>query len=146
MDNSVEQPRLNKRGDRRGLHPNSRANLQPPRWKHGESGNPEGLSLKRVVSDILREPLRNVDPKKAKAIQLLALSIVRDAIKGSKEDRKEIWERLEGKVTQPIEAELSGETKQEVKLLFTTENLVEALKSLAAQGIYYDSPDKNLTD
>ena len=132
---------------KRKMSPNSLNNLKPnPEWVKGTSGNPEGLSLKRVVSDILREPLSQIDPKKAKAIQLLALSFVRDAIKGSKEDRKEIWERLEGKVTQPIEAELSGETKQEVKLLFTTENLVEALKSLAAQGIYYDSSDKNFTD
>jgi len=134
----------------RGHHPNSLKNLEKcvrsKSWKPGESGNPKGLSLKRHVSDALRGPLKNIDPKKAKAIELLALSIVRDAIKGSKEDRKEIWERLEGKVTQPIEAELSGETKQEVKLLFTPDNLAEAFKILAEQGIFYADPDKSSTD
>ena len=106
MVNQAEQLKYPK-----GRHPNTLKNLEKGRaklkekqigWKSGESGNPEGLSLKRRISDILREPLKSVDPKKAKAIQVLALAIVRDAIKGSKEDRKEIWERLEGKVTQPM--------------------------------------------
>ena len=93
---------LNRSGNKRGIHPNSQANLRP-NWHKGQSGNPEGLSLKRYISDILRKPLEGIDSKKAKAIELLALAIVRDAIKGSKEDRKEIWERLEGKVSQMLE-------------------------------------------
>ena len=99
MENSVEQAKLNKRGDSRGMHPNSRANLMPPRWTKGNSGNPEGLSLKRRISDILRELVTDqMDLKTARKIDLLARTIVQDAIKGSKEDRKEIWDRLEGKL------------------------------------------------
>ena len=120
MANSVEQPKLNKNGDRRGIHPNSRANLQPPRWKPGQSGNPEGLSLKRRVSDVLRDPLKSLskeDAKRTKAIELLAQAIVQDAIKGSKEDRKEIWERLDGKVIQGIAG--AGDGPIEIKVIYT---------------------------
>ena len=94
----------NRSGNKRGMHPKSLANLIPNRmsWKPGTSGNPEGLSLKRRVSDVLREPKRSLskeETKKVKAIELLARAIVEDAIKGSKEDRKEIWERLDGKLS-----------------------------------------------
>ena len=131
MTSSVEQPKLNKNGDRRGMHPNSKANLQPPRWKPGESGNPSGLSLKRYVNDVLREPLKNIDPKTAKAIQLLALAIVRDAIKGSKEDRKEIWERLEGKVTQPI----GGQDGKPIQIEFDAKSkLLSLINNLATRS------------
>ena len=102
---------LNRHGNTRGMHPASRANLRPsPAWKSGTSGNPEGLSLKRRVSDILREPKRSLskkEAKKVKAIDLLARAIVEDAIKGSKEDRKEIWERLDGKLA--VEVGMAGE-------------------------------------
>ena len=110
MDKSTEQTiKLNKHGNKRGMNPNSRKNLKPGPWKKGQSGNPQGLSLRRVVSDILRQPLENVDPKTAKSIEILAVAIVRDAIKGSKEDRKEIWERLEGKVAQVISGGSEGD-------------------------------------
>ena len=88
----------------RGRHPNSLKNLERGRanqksWKPGQSGNPEGLSLKRRISDILRELVTDqMDLKTARKIDLLARTIVQDAIKGSKEDRKEIWDRLEGKL------------------------------------------------
>jgi len=36
--------RLNSRGDRRGMHANSRHNLKP--WKVGQSGNPKGRRAK----------------------------------------------------------------------------------------------------
>ena len=102
---------LNRYGNARGMHPASRANLRPsPAWKPGTSGNPEGLSLKRRVSDILREPKRSLskkEAKKVKAIELLAREIVEDAIKGSREDRKEIWERLDGKLA--VEVGMAGE-------------------------------------
>ena len=102
MAESTEQ--RNRSGNKRGMHPKSQANLDAGKqsWKPGQSGNPEGLSLKRRVSDILREPKRSLskeETKKVKAIELLARAIVEDAIKGSKEDRKEIWERLDGKLS-----------------------------------------------
>lgn len=115
MANSSEQK--NRAGNRRGMHPNSRANLKPAPWRPGISGNPEGLSLKRHVSDILRDPLASIDAKKAKAIELLARAIVQDAIKGSKDDRKEIWERLDGKVIQGIAGPDDGPI--EIKVIYT---------------------------
>ena len=42
LSNSTEQ--LNKRGDTRGLHPNSRKNLKP--WQPGQSGNPKGRPIR----------------------------------------------------------------------------------------------------
>ena len=115
MANSIGQMK-NRIGDARGMHPNSRKNLKNGSWQKGQSGNPAGLSLKRVVSDILREPLETVDSRTAKAIELLALAIVRDAIKGSKEDRKEIWERLEGKVAQPLVG--GGESEAPIRIIY----------------------------
>ena len=105
----------------RGYHPNSLKNLAIGRarqksWQPGQSGNPAGVSLKKHVSDILREPLRGVDSKTAKAIELLAMAIVRDAIKGSKEDRKEIWERLEGKIAQPLVG--GGESEAPIRIIY----------------------------
>ena len=102
MAESTEQ--RNRSGNKRGMHPKSQANLDAGKqsWQPGQSGNPEGLSLKRRVSDVLREPKRSLskeETKKVKAIELLARAIVEDAIKGSKEDRKEIWERLDGKLS-----------------------------------------------
>jgi len=98
----------------RGYHPNSLKNLAIGRarqksWQPGQSGNPAGVSLKKYVSDILRQHLKNIDPKTAKSIEILAAAIVRDAIKGSKEDREEIWERLEGKVAQVISGGNEGD-------------------------------------
>ena len=112
----------NRSGNKRGMHPKSLANLIPNRmsWQPGESGNPEGLSLKRRVSDILREPLKGLskeEAKKVKAIEVLAMAIVQDAIKGSREDRKEIWERLDGKVTQGIAGPDDGPI--EIKVVYT---------------------------
>ena len=107
MAESVKQ--ANRSGNKRGMHPNSLANLKP-RWGKGASGNPEGLSLKRRVSDILRDPLKGLskeETRKTKAIDLLARAIVEDAIKGSREDRKEIWERLDGKLA--VEVGMAGE-------------------------------------
>ena len=117
MAESVEQ--ANRSGNKRGMHPNSLANLKP-RWGKGASGNSEGLSLKRRVSDVLRDPLKSLskeDAKRAKAIELLAQAIVLDAIKGSKEDRKEIWERLDGKVIQGIAGPDDGPI--EIKVIYT---------------------------
>ena len=110
MAESTEQ--RNRSGNKRGMHPKSQANLDAGKqsWKPGQSGNPEGLSLKRRVSDVLREPKRSLskeETKKVKAIELLARAIVEDAIKGSKEDRKEIWERLDGKLS--VEVGMAGE-------------------------------------
>jgi hypothetical protein len=41
---TMEIRRLNRRGDKRGLHPNSLKNLKP--WKPGQSGNPKGRPVR----------------------------------------------------------------------------------------------------
>jgi len=92
--NSGEQ--LNKKGNKRGMNSRSRANLRPnPAWKPGVSGNPEGLSLKKRVVIVLRQI---VDETGKMKIDQLAEAIVDDAIAGNAGDRKEIWDRLEGKL------------------------------------------------
>jgi hypothetical protein len=105
--------------DRRGTNPNSLANLKRGRhWKPGESGNPGGMSLKQAVMRVLEQPFDKPTGQE-KALHLLALSIVRDALKGSKEDRKEIWDRLDGKVTQPISGDDGG--PMQVRIVVTSE-------------------------
>jgi hypothetical protein len=43
MEDSIKSE-LNRKGDRRGLHPNSLKNLRP--WESGQSGNPKGRRVK----------------------------------------------------------------------------------------------------
>ncbi len=85
----------------RGKHPNCLKNLAPP-WQPGHSGNPEGISLLREVNLLLAKPLEKPGPK-APGKMHLAYAIIMDAIrKGNLSDRKEIWQRLDGVLTQEI--------------------------------------------
>ena len=86
----------------RGYHPNSLKNLAIGRarqksWQPGQSGNPAGVSLKKYVSDILREPLKNIDPKTAKSIEILAVAIVRMPSRGARKTGRRFGRGLRAK-------------------------------------------------
>jgi len=81
----------------KGKHPNSLANLRLG-WKPGQSGNPKGRPPGiKYVSEALREQLAN-DPA---LVDMLAKKLIERAQKNSN-DLNLLFERTEGKVTQPI--------------------------------------------
>lgn len=101
MADSTEQ--MNSNGNRRGMHPNSRKNLRPNR----NGRLPAKLSLTSLTKlELARIPTMEEDGFEGKGQSnawWIARNAVRDARKGDKSARQEIWERIEGKVSQPIE-------------------------------------------
>ena len=87
------------------VKPESLKNLKP-RWKPGESGNPKGRVPKpSCLTSWLKEDLAKIDPATGKTnAQLIAEKMVADAKAGVASARAEIFERVEGKVPQAIEA------------------------------------------
>jgi len=87
----------------KGKHPNSLANLKKG-WKPGQSGNPKGRPPGiKYVSEALREQLAN-DPA---LVDMLAKKLIERA-KENSNDLNLLFERTEGKVTQPISGEGGG--------------------------------------
>lgn len=97
----------NKSGNRRGLNPNSLANLRKGRpFKPGQSGNPKGRTPKAacitsLIREMLDQPMTKGKPETWR--QAIAKSILIGAVTGNSALVKELMERLEGRVTQPIE-------------------------------------------
>jgi hypothetical protein len=111
---------------------NTRAKLTPAmeanKWKKGEpSPNPSGRPRKAPISDAyarhvgdplpddLRSKLRL--PKGATWADAMALGQMRSAVRGNTPAAKEIADRIEGRVTQPI----SGENGEPVEVKWTVE-------------------------
>lgn len=80
------------------------ANLRPP-WGKGVSGNPGGRPKSRPITEMYERILN--DPKAVAAIQK---AVQKALIKGNMAmvlQLKEMTDRVEGKVTQPIEANIT---------------------------------------
>jgi len=89
-----------KTGEGRGSNPNSRKNLVL--FKPGQSGNPKGRPPNiRYLSEALRELLATGKVKDQAVIDALAANLVKRALRHSY-DLSLLWDRAEGKVTQPI--------------------------------------------
>ena len=106
MVQEERETKLNTRGNRRGMTPNSRKNLEK-----GREGNNHALrdySVTRIVKELIDEPAeeRFLDvPDKGKGLtwrQAIALRILSDSVRGK---YGELLDRLEGKVVQPIGGE-----------------------------------------
>ena len=80
------------------------ANLRPP-WKPGESGNPSGRPAKKPITEMYERILNNPEN----------LALIEDAVskaltRGNMAmvlQLKEMSDRVEGKVTQPIHADVT---------------------------------------
>ena len=92
--------KTNKAGDKRGLHPNTLANLADGtkswNWKPGQGGNVKGYSLKSRLLDALIQNGK-LEP------QCIGDEIVLSTIEGAKLREpapfRELWDRCEGKQT-----------------------------------------------
>lgn len=78
---------------------------EPYKWKAGESGNPSGRPKKKPVTEMYERILS--DPKNLAAIEQ---ATVKALLKGNMAmvlQLREMTDRVEGKVTQPIEADIT---------------------------------------
>lgn len=85
---------------------------RPPaqtRWKPGQSGNPAGRPKSLTFSEACRKLLAEIEDETTQetVADALARVAIREARAGSAQHLKEINDRVEGKVTQPID--LGGE-------------------------------------
>lgn len=132
MANSIDKP-LNNKGNKRGLHPNSLKNLENGRQKWH---NPNGRPCKDVsLTSLLKEEIEKVPlgEKQGRTWrQLLVLAWLTGAMKNPVL-LKELLERVEGKVTQPVEASGTFEIKD------TRELTDEELAVIAATNIIRDN-------
>jgi len=100
MENDSIKTELNRKGNRRGLHPNSLENLHHP----GIGRPPNELSITNLQREMLSEPCPYADEGKTWA-QWLARRGMELAGKNPRY-YCELMDRLEGKVTQPIDAQV----------------------------------------
>ena len=100
---------LNANGNKRGMNSNSRKNLEKGRQGNNFAG--KDYSITRVVREMIdnKAEERFLDvPDKGKGLtwrEAIALRMLRDGVCGK---YNELLERLEGKVTQPVEAAITG--------------------------------------
>lgn len=106
MANSKEQ--MKNKEDKRGKHPNSLKNLEKGQrmaWSKGKSGNPNGHSLIGLVKKLLQDvPEIMIGGKRntKKWRELIVHAWLVGAYQGNATYFKELLERIEGKVAQPI--------------------------------------------
>lgn len=83
-----------------GHHPNSLKNLIP--FKPGQNGNPHpNYPLKERLQDALRRPLKKPDDN-APSGEHVVYTTITGALAGLAHASNQVWDRCEGKVTQPI--------------------------------------------
>jgi len=86
--------------------------MEAAKWKPGQSGNISGRPKRKPLTDAYRAALDkkvlpeiarklNIDPGSTYA-EVIALSLVREAVKGKVNAAAEMADRVEGKVTQPL--------------------------------------------
>jgi hypothetical protein len=78
---------------------------EPYKWKAGQSGNPSGRPKKKPITDLYEEILG--DPVEMEKIRA---SVVKALVKGNMAmvlQLREMTDRVEGKVTQPIDADIT---------------------------------------
>jgi hypothetical protein len=86
-----------------------RAKLTPEmeavKWKPGQSGNPGGRPKKKLITEMYEEILN--DPEHIAAIKAATVKALRNGNMAMVLQLREMADRTEGKVTQPIEADIT---------------------------------------
>ena len=100
------------------------AGLRPP-WKPGESGNLSGRPKRKPLTDAYAALLdKPIPPDMARQLkldesttyaQVIAMSLVREAVKGKVQAAAEVADRVEGKITQPISGPDEGPIVHEIR-------------------------------
>lgn len=106
----VDEAQLNRNGNKRGMHghPNSRKNLELGRKPNHRTA--KDYSITRIVKEMLDEPaverwLEVEDKNKGLTWrQAIAKRLLIESVRGNAKVTGELLDRLEGKVTQPVEA------------------------------------------
>lgn len=78
-----------------------RANL----WEKGQSGNPSGRPKKKPITEMYERLLAN--PENLAAIEAATMKALRNGNMAMVLQLREITDRVEGKITQPIEADIT---------------------------------------
>ena len=79
------------------------ANLKP--WQPGQSGNPSGRPKKKPITDLFEELMS--DPELVAQFKTAIANSIKKGGMAGVMYMKEAADRLEGKVTQPIDAEIT---------------------------------------
>jgi hypothetical protein len=100
------------------------AGLRPP-WKPGQSGNLSGRPKRKPLTDAYAALLdKPIPPDMARQLkldesttyaQVIAMSLVREAVKGKVQAAAEVADRVEGKITQPISGPDEGPIVHEIR-------------------------------
>lgn len=86
----------------------------PKTWKPGQSGNPagrppKGYSITEIMKEIVASKVMGEDGKtEIEVRKALGSVILEKALKGDMNAIKLIWEYMDGKATQKIEADLNN--------------------------------------
>ena len=103
---------LNSKGNKRGMTPNSRKNLEKGGFKKGEVANPLGRPPKELcITDILREQLGTPCPYAPD--KTWAEWLARKALELASKNPvyfRELLDRVEGRVAQPIQQDITSKT------------------------------------
>lgn len=79
--------------------------LEKNKWKPGQSGNPSGRPKKKPITELYESILN--DPEQIAALRKSIIKVLDKGNMAMVLHLKEMADRIEGKVTQPIEAEIS---------------------------------------
>lgn len=103
----MKEKQLNSNGNRRGMSPNSRKNLEKRNLK-GNSNTKKDYSITRIIKEMIDDPAEErwleVEDKGKKFTwrQAIAKRILIEAVRGNAKVTSDLLDRLEGKVTQPV--------------------------------------------
>ena len=130
-----QQRILNKNGDRRGMSPNSQKNILPHINRNGRPTKDKSITA--LIRDMLDQEAGFIAPGASPDDktwgQLIAKAILYNAAKGNPQMIKELLDRIEGKVLQPVE------TSGILEIRDTRELTDEELAVIAATDIIKDN-------
>jgi hypothetical protein len=107
QDGSASDHKPDHGGEQGGKSP--RSGRPPPegsRWKKGQSGNPKGRPKGTGLTDSLKRLARGQHNGRPIA-DLLAESMLKHALSGKYQHAKEIWDRLEGRPADNLNAKVA---------------------------------------
>lgn len=81
------------------------AAAEPYKWQPGQSGNPGGRPKKKPITELYQQVLE--DPEAMDDLRDFIRKVIRKGNMAAVLQLREMTDRVEGKVTQPIEADIS---------------------------------------